>query len=118
MRKKVVLGTTIFIIIICISFLTRIINLVINIEWYKEVGYLSVYFTKLLAIVKLMIPIFLISFIGIWLYYKSLRLSIIKFKKVVEVNSHKSNIEKKIFFTFNLIISFIISYIFSCNLLV
>ena len=96
MRKKLVLSTTIFIILICISCFARIVNLVVNIEWYKEVGYISVYFTKLLAIIKLMIPIFLISFIGIWLYYKSLRLSIIKFKKVVEVNSHKNKIEKRI----------------------
>jgi uncharacterized protein len=115
MRKKLVLSTTIFIILICISCFARIVDLVVNIEWYKEVGYISVYFTKLLAIIKLMIPIFLISFIGIWLYYKSLRLSIIKFKKVVEVNSHKNKIEKKIFFTFNLIISLMISYIFSAT---
>lgn len=115
MKKKLVLSTTIFIILICISCFARIIDLVVNIEWYKEVGYISVYFTKLVAIIKLMIPIFLISFIGIWLYYKSLRLSIIKFKKVVEVNSHKNNIEKRIFFTFNLIISLMISYIFSAT---
>lgn len=115
MRKKVFLGTAIFIILICISFFAKIVDLVVNIEWFKEVGYLSIYFTKLLAIIKLIIPIFLISFIGIWLYYKSLRLSIIKYKKVVEVNSHKSGIEKKIFFTFNIIISFIISYVFSAT---
>jgi Uncharacterized conserved protein len=115
MKKKLVLSTTIFIILICISFFARIVDLVVNIEWYKEVGYISVYFTKLVAIIKLMIPIFLISFIGIWLYYKSLRLSIIKYKKVVEVNSHKNKVEKKIFFTFNLIISLMISYIFSAT---
>lgn len=115
MRKKLVLGTAIFIILLCISCFARIVDLVVNIEWYKEVGYLSIYFTKLLAITKLMIPIFLISFIGIWLYYKSLRLSIIKYKKVVEVNSHKNNIEKKMFFSFNIIISFIISYVFSAT---
>lgn len=115
MRKKLVLSTTIFIILICISCFYRIVDLVVNIEWYKEVGYISIYFTKLLAIIKLMIPIFLISFIGIWLYYKSLRLSIVKFKKVVEVNSHKNKIEKRLFFTFNIIISLMISYVFSAT---
>lgn len=113
MKKKLFLSTAIFIILICISFFARIIDLIVNIEWYKEVGYISVYFTKLVAIIKLMIPIFLISFIGIWLYYKSLRLSIIKYKKVVEVNSEKNKIEKRIFFTCNLIISLMISYAFS-----
>lgn len=115
MRKKLFLTTAIFIILICISFFTRIINLIVNIEWYKEVGYISVYFTKLVAITKLMIPIFMISFIGIWLYYKSLRLSIIKYKKVVEVNSHKNKIEKRIVLISNVIISLLISYIFSAS---
>jgi len=115
MKKNLVLAITIFIILICISFFNRIVGLIVNIEWYKEVGYISVYFTQLVAIIKLMIPIFMISFIGIWLYYKSLRLSIIKYKRVVEVNSHKNKIEKRIFFTSNLIISLLISYVFSAT---
>lgn len=115
MRRKAIFSMTIFIILIGLTFLDTIVNFIVNVEWYKEVGYLSIYFTKLIAILKLMIPIFLISFIGIWLYYKSLRLSIIKFKKVVEVNNHKSSIEKKLFFIFNMLISFIISYIFSAT---
>ncbi|MTK13644.1 MAG: UPF0182 family protein [Clostridiaceae bacterium] len=113
MRKRIALGTTVFIIILCLIFLDGIVNFVVNLEWYKEVGYVSVYFTKLIAVAKLMIPIFAISFIGIWLYYRSLRLSIIKYKKVVEVNSHKNNIEKKLFITANLIFSLFISYVFS-----
>ena len=60
-----------------------------------------------------MVPIFIISFIGIWVYYKSLRISIIKWKKVVEVNTKRNKIEKKIFLYLNIIVSFIISYIFS-----
>jgi Uncharacterized conserved protein len=115
MKKKLFLSTAIFIILMCISFFARIVDLIVNIEWYKEVGYISVYFTKLIAIIKLMIPIFIISFIGIWLYYKSLRLSIIKYKKVVEVNSYKNKIERIIFFTSNLIISLMISYVFSAT---
>nr|WP_206154964.1 UPF0182 family protein [Clostridium muellerianum] len=106
---------TIFIIFLGFFFAGKIINFIVNVEWFKEVGYLSVYFTKIAAVFKLMIPMFIISFIGIWIYYKSLRLSIIKFKKVVEVNTKRSSVERKIFFTFNTIISFIMSYIFSAN---
>ncbi len=113
MKKRLAIITTIFIIFIGLFSVDKIINFVVSIEWFKEVGYLSVYFTKITAVLKLMIPMFIISFVGIWVYYKSLRISIIKFKKVVEVNTHRNSIEKKIFFTFNIVISFIISYIFS-----
>lgn len=113
MKRKLIFITTIFMVLLGIFFAGKIINFVVNVEWFKEVGYLSIYFTKIVAVFKLMLPMFLISFIGIWIYYKSLRLSIIKFKKVVEVNAKKTIIERKVFFTINTIISFIISYVFS-----
>lgn len=113
MKRKLIFITTIFIIFLGLFSVGKIINFIVNIEWFKEVGYLSIYFTKIVAVFKLMIPMFLISFIGIWIYYKSLRLSIIKFKKVVEVNARKTIIERKVFLIINTIISFIISYVFS-----
>ncbi|MDW8802977.1 UPF0182 family protein [Clostridium sp. A1-XYC3] len=113
MRRKIFIAMILLIAVICFTFLDRIISFAVNVKWYKEVGYLSIYFTKLIAILKLMIPIFLISFIGIWLYYKSLRLSIIKYRKVVDVNNSKSGLEKKIFFILNTIFSFMIAYIFA-----
>ncbi|MFL0197941.1 UPF0182 family protein [Clostridium sp. WILCCON 0269] len=115
MKKKMASGILIVILIICILFLNRIVSFIINIEWYKEVGYLTVYFTKLIAICKLMIPLFVISFIGIGLYYRSLRLSIIKYKKVFEVNNNKVKNEKKIFFIVDFIISFLFSYVFAAT---
>ncbi|MEY8764553.1 MULTISPECIES: UPF0182 family protein [Clostridium] len=114
-KKKIALGTLIFILALCIIFLNRIVNFVINVEWFKEVGYLSVYFTKIIAMCKLIVPIFIISFAGIWLYYKSLRISIIKYRKVVEVNSNKDKTERRIVLIVDLIISFIISYIFAAT---
>ncbi|WP_123052583.1 UPF0182 family protein [Clostridium sp. JN-1] len=111
--KKIALGIGLFLLFILLIFLNKISNFIVNIEWFKEVGYLSVYFTKIIAVVKLMIPIFIVSFIAIWMYYKSLHMSIIKYRKVVEVNSRRDSIRKKVFFTFNFIISFVISYVFS-----
>jgi len=87
----------------------------INIEWFREVGYLSVYFTKITAILKLMVPIFIICFVSIWAYYKSLRMSIIKWKKVYEVDHVKVKTEKKIFFISNFLLSFTLSYLFASN---
>ncbi|CAB1262822.1 UPF0182 family protein [Clostridium sp. WLY-B-L2] len=114
-KKKLALGTVILILALCIIFLNNIVNFVINIEWFKEVGYLSVYFTKIIAMFKLIVPLFIISFIGIWLYYKSLRISIIKYRKVVEVNSNKDKFERKIVLIVDLIASFVVSYIFAAT---
>jgi uncharacterized membrane protein (UPF0182 family) len=47
-------------------------SLFINIQWFQEVGYLPVYFTKLIAVLKLMIPVFLVCFFAIHFYVKSL----------------------------------------------
>ncbi|MEY8001499.1 UPF0182 family protein [Clostridium sp. Mt-5] len=112
-KKRLAFGTLILVLVLCILFLNKIVNFVINVEWYKEVGYLSVYFTKIIAMCKLILPLFVISFIGIWLYYKSLRISIIKYRKVIEVNSNKDKIEKRVVLIVDLIISFVISYIFA-----
>ena len=72
-KRKFGLATLVIIIIVAIAFLNSIVNFIVNIKWFKEVGYLSVYFTKLLAILKLMVPIFILVYLGIWIYYKSLR---------------------------------------------
>ncbi|MGK0469082.1 MAG: uncharacterized membrane protein (UPF0182 family), partial [Clostridium sp.] len=45
-KKKFVLYSVLIILFICLFSLGSIVQFVINIEWFKEVGYLSVYFTK------------------------------------------------------------------------
>ena len=102
-------------IVILIAFLGNIVNLAINIQWYKEVGYLSVYFTKLTATLKLMVPVFIVSYIAIWTYYKTLKSNIVRWKKVVEVNKNKEKLEQRISILINLIISFAISFSFASN---
>ena len=116
MKKRSIWIVSIILVILCVMFFDRIIAFVINIEWFKEVDYLSVYFTKIAAILKLMVPIFIISFASIWIYYKSLRMNIIKWKKVYEVDPIKVKLEKRIVFFFDFIISFTISFLFSNNL--
>lgn len=115
--KKRNFGLTglVFIIFLCIIFFDRIVSFTVNVKWFSEVGYLSVYFTKILAIIKLMVPIFLLVYVGIWLYYRSLRANIIRIAKVVEVNTRKRLIEKRIFIISNLIISFLISLTIASN---
>lgn len=60
MKNKKALFIPLFIIILFIAFFNKIINFIINIKWFKEVNYLAVYFTKMRAIIILMIPIFII----------------------------------------------------------
>ena len=115
MKKYKTLAISIGIIVVILAFLDNIVNLAINIQWYKEVGYLSVYFTKLTWILKLMVPVFIVCYIAIWTYYKSFKSSIIRWKKVVEVNKKRENLEHKISILINIIISFIVSVSFASN---
>ncbi|MGH4121515.1 MAG: UPF0182 family protein [Clostridium sp.] len=115
MKKKITIAIIIGILIIIIAFLGNIVSLAINMQWFKEVGYLSVYFTKLTWILKIMAPVFIVCYIAIWTYYKSFKNSILRFKKVVEVNKNKEKLEHKISILINIIISFIISISFSSN---
>jgi len=111
--KKTISFIILLIIIIIIAFLGNIINLAINIQWFKEVGYLSVYFTKLTAILKLMVPVFIVSYIALWTYYITFKNSSLKWKKVVEVNKNKEKLERKYSILINIILSFIISFSFA-----
>lgn len=115
MKKKTTISIIVTVLIIALIFIGNIINFTVNVKWYNEVGYISVYFTKLLAILKLMVPIFFISLFGIWFYYKSIRKSIIKFKKVVEVNTKRDKLEKKIVILIDIFISFILSMSVASN---
>lgn len=115
MKKRALTVLAVILFMVFFLFFNRIINFVINIEWFKEVGYLTVYFTKLFAIAKLMVPILIVCFVTITLYYRSLRKNIVKWRKVVEVDPVKEKLEKKIFYIANLFVSLLLSYSFATN---
>lgn len=111
MKKKYeVIIPAIITVVLLLFFMDKVVNFTVNIKWFKEVGYLSVYFTKITATMKLMIPIFLICFIFIHLYYNSIKKSYIKHRNIIEITSKNKRLERTIFYTSNIIISFIISY--------
>ena len=56
-----------------------------------------------------MVPLFAIIYLMIWMYYKSIRKSIIKWNKVVEVDIKKVKLERKIFFAVDLVLSLFLS---------
>ena len=112
-KKKLVISSVIILLIVCLFSLGNIVQFIINIEWFDKVDYLSVYLTKIFTVLKLMIPVFILSYLSIWLYYKGIKKSIVHLKKVVEVNPKKRAIENKIFVACNLIVSFVFSYTFA-----
>ncbi|MCR1935624.1 UPF0182 family protein [Clostridium tepidum] len=113
MKNKKALFIPLFIIILIIAFFNKIINFIINVEWFKEVNYLPIYFTRIKSIIILMLPIFIIFFISIWMYYKSLMMS--KNKREINIDLNKKGYGKKLFFIFNFIISIFLAYIFSSS---
>lgn len=113
MKKRALTALAVILFLAFFLFFNRIINFVINIEWFKEVGYLPVYFTKLFAIAKLMVPILIVCFVTITLYYRSLRKNIVKWRKVVEVDPVREKLERKIFYAANLLVSLMLSYSFA-----
>ncbi len=113
MKKKISIVIAVILVVFLVGFLDNMVNFIINIKWFNEVGYTSVFLTKIIATLKLMIPIFLISYIGIWVYYKSLRKSITAFRRVSIVNAEKEKLEKRIFIISNLVVSFFISFSFA-----
>ncbi|MEK6263205.1 MAG: UPF0182 family protein [Clostridium sp.] len=113
MKKEKIIAIILGIVVVLIYFFGNIVNLAINIQWFKEVGYLSVYFTKLTSILKLMVPVFIVSYVGIWTYYKTLKGSIARWKKVVEVNKKREKLEHVLSVLINVIISFAISFSFA-----
>ncbi|WP_234124804.1 UPF0182 family protein [Clostridium hydrogenum] len=110
MKKAGILASVFVAVVIIIACFGNIANFIINIEWFKDLGYLSVYFTKILAVLKLMIPLFIVIYGVILLYYKSIKKSIRKWNKVVEVNAKKEKNEKRIFIISNLVVSIFLSY--------
>ncbi|MBC8062580.1 MAG: UPF0182 family protein [Clostridiaceae bacterium] len=113
MKKKVTLTTVGLIFLVLLLFCGNIVNFIINIKWFGEVGYTTVYFTQIIATLKLMIPIFIISYLAIWFYYRSLRKSIYKWQKSAESNNSNRKIERLIFVIADLVVSFLISFSFS-----
>ena len=115
MKKSYTIGVIVFLVLSVVIFFDKIVGFAVNVQWYKEVGYQFVYFTRITATLKLMVPFFILIYVGIWLYYRGIRKNIIKMKKVVEVNSKARKRERKIFIFSNILFSLFVSYMISAN---
>lgn len=109
MKKKHTLTAIILILLVIFLSLDKILNFVVNYQWFNSLGYVTVYFTKIVSILKFMIPMFIICFLAIYLYYKSIRKSYLN-QVNLDVDGKIKGKENKIFIIVNLILSLVISY--------
>lgn len=71
--RRNILLVIILILVIIGGLAGTILNFVTDYLWFKEMGYTSVFFTKLVSQIKLGVPFFLIFCFVIWLYLKVLK---------------------------------------------
>ena len=115
MKKKGIVFSFIIMIILILLVLASSINILVDYQWFKELGYLSIYFKRVVATLKLMIPVFIIIFTAITVYYISLKPSIMRMRKVIERNRVKEKKIFKVFLIINALVSMFFSYIFASN---
>ncbi|MBD8047236.1 MULTISPECIES: UPF0182 family protein [Clostridium] len=115
MKKRGVIFSFIITIMLILLILVSSINILVDYQWFKELGYLSIYFKRVVATLKLMIPVFIITFSAITLYYISLKPSVMKMRKVIERNRAKEKKVFKIFLIINALASMFFSYVFASN---
>lgn len=115
MQLKRIIGTLAILTIIVGIFFNKILNFIVNIQWFKDVGYLAVYLKKFSAQLALGVPIFLACFVIIYIYYLSLRRSYLKRHRIIELDRKKEKIEKLIVVFFDAIVALIISNTVASN---
>lgn len=110
MKKGKVIGIIAAILLAVIFLVAGSSNILIDIKWFDNLGYTDVYFKKFYTVIGLMVPMFIVLFIVIWAYYRSIKKSIGRLKFIREVNVSKDKLEKKIFIFSNILVSLFISF--------
>lgn len=70
MKKKISYIVVAIVIIMTIMFMSS--SIIIDLLWFKEVGYLQVYLTRILSVLKLFLPILIIIYLFLYFYSKLL----------------------------------------------
>ena len=66
-------GIIALVVIIALIVFFSLINFITDLLWFQELGYISVFLTKLFTQLKIGIPVFLIVTIGAYIYFKLLK---------------------------------------------
>jgi uncharacterized membrane protein (UPF0182 family) len=102
---KVILAV---IVILFIIFFSSIINFAVDFQWFKEVGYIGVYFTKIVTETKIVVPLFIILSFLIYVYLTYLKNEYIKYSKTIYASSQLKSINRRLLLT-SCIISIVVS---------
>lgn len=111
--KNKFIRTLVIIFAVIIVAATFSINFLVDIQWFKEVNYLSVYFTKLVSVLKLLVPVFIVIFITIAIYYRSIVPRIRKYGNDTVTSKDSIKRGNRAFYVIDFIIALIISIAFS-----
>ena len=71
----------ILVVVIALIIFFALINFITDFLWFRELGYVSVFFTKLFTQLKIGVPVFLVITLATYIYFKLLKKSY--FEKVV-----------------------------------
>lgn len=102
---KVIIGVIIAMIIV---FFSSIVNFLVDIQWFKEVGYVGVFFTKFFAQLKIGIPLFIILTFAIYLYALFMKKEYLKYSNTIYSKEQLKSTNRKLLFI-SMIISAVIS---------
>lgn len=108
-QKRNILISMGIIIVVLLMFLSNIVGLALDVQWFKEVGYLSVFTKRIGAQLVFLIPTFIIFYVAIYLYYKGLKKSLIKSRKVMLHEPMKEKLEKRVVLVLAFFISLIVA---------
>ncbi|WP_426350957.1 UPF0182 family protein [Alloiococcus sp. CFN-8] len=82
---------------------------IINLQWFKDVDYVEMFFIRVVTMLKVILPIFAIAFMGIILYYRCLLKGLPKLKASIEKIISKK-VERGIIIALALLIALLFSY--------
>lgn len=87
------------VIAVVILFFSSIIRFLVDLQWYKELGYVGVFFTRLVTQFKVGIPIFLVLTAIAYSYFLYLKREYIKGSNTIYTADQLKVINKKLFIT-------------------
>ncbi|MEG0372065.1 MAG: UPF0182 family protein, partial [Clostridium sp.] len=87
----------------------------VDIQWFKEVGYTSVFFTTLTTKILVFVPTFIIFFASIVFYIKTLKTKFISFVDESDYGFSISGITNKVIAGASAVAAFVVSIMFTQN---
>ena len=109
MKKKYFIIGIVVLLIALTTGLFSASEFIINLQWFKDVDYLEMFFIRVLTILKITLPIFAVAFIGIILYYRCLMKGLPAIKAFIE-DKISRKIERAIVITLAFMIAAVFSY--------